>query len=309
MHYRMLGDTGLRVSEIGLGGNRLGETNETDAHWVRLIRRAAELGVNIIDTAEAYADTRSETMLGMAIADRQDVYIATKMSGKREGRPGGFGLEAMTAAVEDSLKRLRREVIDVFQLHSPPRAVLDRLDWHKAMLRLREQGKIRFRGMATNNADDAIWLMREGLVDVLQITHNILIDIRGTGVFETAARHAVGLLVRMPLARGTLTGKFASRDGVPEGSRALLDGEKLERRIAKAHDLAPLAAGYPGGLARMAHHFSLTPREVSATIPGARTIEQLEQNVAASNGDGLSASMLDRIAAVQRQWQPEPGWY
>lgn len=106
----------------------------------------------------------------------------------------------------------------------------------------------------------------------------------------------------MPIARGVLTGKFRPTSQIEEGHRALNQGDRLEGMLKKAEDLRVLSEQYEGGMTRMAHHFCLTPSAVSAIIPGARTSEQLTQNVAASNGSGLPADILTQIQSIQNSW-------
>lgn len=302
MHYRPLGVTGLSVSEVGMGCNRLGQTYESDAHWARLVQRAADLGVNVFDTAEAYEWGRSEEMLGLGLGNRDNVYIATKMCRVRETDAHDYSAARMVETVEGSLRRLRRDCIDIYQLHSPSREDLLRFDWAEGMGRLKAQGKIRVSGVAVNSAADGIWLIEQGLVEMLQITYNLFETAAEERLFDLARAHGVGLLCRMPLARGVLSGKFQPGEPVLAGHRAALDGARAAENVARAADLAPLAAAYPGGMVRMALHFSLTPRAISAIIPGSRTLEQLEENVSASNGVGLSPEVRAQIERVRAAW-------
>jgi aryl-alcohol dehydrogenase-like predicted oxidoreductase len=302
MIYRELGKTGVRVSEVGMGGNRLGQDYAPDEHWVRLVQRAADLGVTVFDTAEAYGWGRSEEMLGRALGNRDDVLIATKMCRIRETGVKEYSAARMVETVEGSLSRLRRDRIDIYQLHSPGREEMERYDWAEGMQRLKEQGKIRFAGVAVNSAADGVWLVEQGLVDVLQITYNILVTEAEDALFGLAQARGMGLLCRMPLARGVLTGKFLPGEEVQPGHRALLDGERMVENVRRAGTLRPVAAQYEGGMTRMAHHFALTPRAISAIIPGARTFEQLEENVAASNGVGLPRDVREQIEQVRATW-------
>lgn len=305
MHYRPLGTTGVHISEVGLGCNRLGEEGYPDQHWVALIQRAADLGVTVFDTSERYAGSRSESMLGLALGNRDDIYIATKASPDRGGDGPVYTVQSLQAKAEASLRRLQREVIDIYQLHSPRRQEMEQSDWLEGMARLREQGKIRLRAVAVNSVADGLWLIEQGAVEVLQITYNIFETEPEAALFAAAEAHGVGLLCRMPLARGVLTGKFAPTAAIPKGNRAAMDGEKALARLAQVEELRPLADDYPGGLTRLAHHFSLTPTAVSAIIPGARTVAQLEENVAASNGVGLPAAVRAEINQMQQKWIEE----
>ena len=306
MHYRPLGATGATVSEVSMGCNRLGEGDQPDSHWIALVRRAADLGVNLFDTSESYGWGRSEEMLGQALGNRANVLIATKMSRVRDSDAKDFSAARMIHTVEQSLRRLRRECIDVYQLHSPGRADLERFDWAEGMARLAEQGKIRWRAVAVYSAADGVWLIQQGLVDVLQVTYNLFDTTAEAELFPLAQERGVGILCRLPLAQGILTGKFRAGDAVPAGHRAHLAGSQMADRIAKAEVLRPLAAHYPGGMARLAHHFSLTPPAVSAIIPGARTIAQVEENVAASNATGLSATVRAQVDAIRATWTTDP---
>jgi aryl-alcohol dehydrogenase-like predicted oxidoreductase len=302
MHYRQLGKTGILVSEVGLGGNRLGQVYAADEHWIALVQRAVDLGVTVFDTAEAYEWGRSEEMVGRALGNRADVVIATKMCRVRETDEADYSAARMAQTVEGSLRRLRRDVIDIYQLHSPRRAHLERFDWFEGMTQLKAQGKIRVIAVAVNNVADGLWLMERDLVEALQITYNIFDIAAEERLFALAEEKGVGLLCRMPLARGVLTGKFRPGQDVAQDHRAMLDGDRMWDNVRRAESLRPLADTYAGGMTRLAHHFSLTPHAVSAIIPGARTFAQLEENVAASNGMGLAAAVRAEIDRARAGW-------
>jgi len=301
MNYRKLGKTGIMVSEVGMGCNRLGEKSQPNGHWVNLVQHAADLGVTVFDTSESYGRGRSEEMIGHALGNRRDVYIATKMSSWGNGKRD-FSAGRMMESVEGSLKRLRRDCIDIYQIHSPSREDMEKYDWANGMDRLKEQGKIRFVAVAVNSADDAVWLIEQDLVEVLQITYNIFETGAEKELFDVAEKRGVGLLCRMPLARGVLTGKFQSGQEIPEGHRAYLDGQRAVNRTKMIEDLRPIAAKYEDGMTGMAHHFCLTPRAISAIIPGARTIQQIEENVSASNSAGLPQEVRREIDRVRAGW-------
>ena len=146
MYYRTLGRTGIKVSEISTGCNRLGQEIMPDEHWVALVHKAVALGVNLFDFSSA------------RIIER----------------------------VEGSLRRLRRDRIDVLQLHSPSLDDLKRYDWPEAMTKLKEQGKIRFAGVSINGAASGRWLIEQGLVEVLQVAYNMLVPEVDDEVFPLA---------------------------------------------------------------------------------------------------------------------------
>lgn len=302
MHYRPLGKTGYTVSEISMGCNRLGEPNMPDRHWVDLVRRAVELGVNLFDTSESYGWGRSEEMLGQAIGNRGDILIATKVSRIRETNRHDFSSQRIVERAESSLRRLHRDCIDIYQLHSPRLEEMKHFDWLEGMARLKEAGKIRLVGVSINDVASGEWLIEEGLADVLQVPYNMLEPEVGEGVFPLAKQHGVGIMVRMPMAQGILTGKFSPDEPVPEGHRAHLAGAQMPKLIRLAEDLKPLALDWGIPLGRIALQYAISPGAVSAAIPGARTPEQLMANVEASNGVGLTEEQLVRIASIQKRW-------
>ena len=303
MYYREIGKTGLMISEVGMGCNRLGESHQPDEHWIGLVQHAVDLGVTLFDTSEQYTAGRSEEMLGRAVGNRPDLYIASKMARSINGQAVDLSAAEMVKRVEASLKRLRRDQIDIYQLHSPRRHEMESFDWAEGMARLQAQGKIGLRAVAVNSVADAIWLMEQGLVEFLQITYNLFVTEPEEGLFALAQEKGVGLMVRMPLARGVLTGKFQPQNGIPESNRAHFDGQRALQRLALVEELRPLGQDYEGGLTRLAHHFCLTPPAVSAIIPGARNVAQLEENVAASNGRGLPEPVERAIRSLREGWE------
>ena len=303
MHYRELGKTGVKVSEIGMGCNRLGGESMTPEGWVALVSYALDLGVTVFDTAPSYGWGKSEETLGQAIGNRGDVLIASKVSRDRESGEKDFSPERMLASVEASLQRLQRDCIDILQLHSPSLEDLETYAWAEAMDRLKAQGKIRFAGVSINDAASGRWLLERGLVQELQVAYNMIDPQVGQEVFPLAQAQGVGILVRMPMARGILTGKFAPGQEVDAGHRAALMGERVPDMVEKAEDFRPLAEEAGITMGQWALRYSITPAAVSAAIPGARTRQQLEQNVAASNGMGLTPEELAAVEAVRRRWR------
>lgn len=136
MHYRPLGNTGIQVSTISMGCNRLGEDDE-DPHWDGLVGRAIELGVTLFDTSEQYTGGRSEEVLGRAVGDRDDVLIATKVSPNRQDEIETCNAEHVIERAHESLRRLKRSTIDVYQLHSPHLSTLQNSDWADGLDRRR----------------------------------------------------------------------------------------------------------------------------------------------------------------------------
>ena len=301
MRYRQLGKTGLTVSEVGMGCNRLGGESHADRHWIDLVRQAVGLGVTVFDTAERYGYGRSEEILGRALAASEAVYIASKVSPDRE-QTDPYGADRIAERCEQSLRRLRRDCIDIYQLHSFQSEDIDGSDWQQGLTRLVEQGKIRIPAVSVNSVEDGIRLVKAGFVRVLQVAYNILDNAAEKQLLPLALERGVGILCRVPLARGVLTGKFAPGRPVPEGHRALLMKDKLEGMISQANDLRSLGESYGSGMTGLALHFALAPTGISAIIPGARTESQLLENVAASDGEELPAEMRDQIDLLRSSW-------
>ena len=293
MHYRELGSTGYRVSDISLGCNRLGEKIHSWSHWVGLVHRALDLGVNLFDTSDQYQETRSESVLGEALRSRDEAIVATKTLG---GGKRDFTGAGIVRCCEESLKRLRRERIDIYQLHCPNIDELKRDDWMDGLEQLRKAGKINIAAVALLTPEHGLWLLENyPLIKVFQVTFNLFERCAEKRFFDKAVVEGAGILVRMPLARGLLTGKIVSEEQV-RGSdyRVRRDAAKLPDRLPIARRLEESARHYAGGLTRMALHFSLSPSAVSCIIPGARNRQQLDENVRASGGS-LSASWRERI--------------
>lgn len=303
MKKRSFGTTGLRVSELGMGCNRLGEPGMLDAHWVALVHRAIDLGVNLFDTSESYQWGDSEEVLGRAIGNNPDVYVATKVSRVRETNEKDFSADRVIERAEQSLKRLRRECIDIFQLHSPSLENMQQYDWPEAMTRLKQQGKIRVAAVSINDAESALWLIENDLVEALQVPFNIIEHQVGHEIFPIAAEAGVGTMIRMPMAQGILTGKFSPVSQVDKGHRALMAGKKMMPYIERAAELGPLAEECGMPLAILALKYAISPHGVSTAIPGARSFEQLEQNVAASDGKELTEAIVNRIEVMQAGWE------
>jgi aryl-alcohol dehydrogenase-like predicted oxidoreductase len=303
MHYRQLGHHDATVSEISFGCNRLGETHSPDAHWIDLVQQAVDLGVNLFDTAESYGWGRSEEILGQAIGNRSDILIASKVSRVPETNEKDFSAARIIAQVESSLRRLQRECIDIYQLHSPTLADLQEFDWPEAMSRLKAAGKIRFSGVSINDVTSGEWLIEQGLADVLQVEYSMVAPAVGEALFPLAEEAGVGILVRMPMARGILTGKFQPGREVGKEYRANLLGDKVSAYVDQAAAFARTMPDDGWTLGQLALRYAITPKAVSAAIPGARTLEQLRQNVAASDGMGLSEEELVAVTIVQSRWQ------
>jgi myo-inositol catabolism protein IolS len=310
MRYRTFGRTGLRVSTVSMGCNRLGDPGVDPGAWPPLVERALALGVTCFDTAGSYNQGRSEAVLGevtarhpepTAISTKVGVPIMTNDYANRE-----FSARTILGDVDGQLRRLRRAAIDVYLLHSPSVAQLRRDDWASAFERLKAAGKVRWTGVSTSDHASGAEAIARG-ADVLQIEYDLLSPTAEDELLPLAQREGVGIMVRTPLARGLLTGKFPpGRPIPPEQQWRRPRGEQLERRLRRVEQLRFLER--PGQtLGQAALRFVLAHPAVHCAAPGARTTEQLEANCAAADGE-LRPEELARVRELHATWRAEGRW-
>jgi aryl-alcohol dehydrogenase-like predicted oxidoreductase len=310
-----LGSTGLQVSEIGFGawaigggacvqGRGFGYGATDDAQSLAALARAFELGVNFVDTADAYGMGHSERLIGKAIkTSPRRVHVATKVGTVRrdpESPRMDFSPEYIREACDRSLSRLGVTCIDVYQLHNPSREVLgDKRVWD-ALRRLKDQGKIAHYGISIGDPEEGLLGMECGEVETIQLVYNLLDTRPADELFPAAQKRGVGIIVREPLANGMLTGKYRSGHVFAENDyrRSAYGGEKLDAVVKKAAAFGFLAQNTGRSLAQAALKFALAPAAVSVAIPGAKTPEQVVENVSAAQAPELSPEELARCAAA-----------
>jgi len=294
-----------------MGCNRLGDPGVDPAYWPPLVKRAMELGVNLFDTANSYNQGKSETILGEATLDGpQPIYLATKVgaslaAGARwEDRE--FSAQTILREVENSLKRLQRDTIDLYMLHGPSLEQLENGDWAPAIQKLKDQGKIRFFGVSAEDHPSGIWALLHG-ADFLEIEYHLLDPTAEDDLLPLAKRFDIGIMVRMPLARGLLSGKFpAGQPLPPEQQWRRPKGAQLQRRLQRTEQLRFLEREGQT-LSQAAIRYVLSHPAVHCAIPGARTIAQLEENVAAADAD-LTTAEIAHVHALQDQWRQSGEW-
>jgi len=313
MHFRKLGKTDITVSEIGFGawaiGGRAdvagtpfgwGRTNDEDS--LAAIRRARELGVTFFDTADSYGFGRSESLLGIVLSRRrQEVVIATKVGVSRDsdGRlTKDFSRAHISHAVDGSLKRLRTDYIDLYQLHNPTLEELRRDDIHEAMDRLQEVGKIRYWGISVNTPEEGIEIINHGWGYALQVLYNILNQAPAKELFPLAKQKGYGIIARVPLASGLLSGKFRpdSTFATDDVRQNFLTPKRLEEVIPRVDEAKSIIGGTARSLAEGALRFVLADDAVSTTIPGAKNLRQVEMNVAADEVR-IPQEVVDKLRA------------
>ncbi len=325
MNYRTLGQTGLKVSEVGLGafpisgmreqsdGSRFGWTGTDDAESIALIHRCEELGINLIDSAEGYGDGHSEVLTGRALEGRREKWIvATKVQPNRDLKADEPDEEAarqrIVEACEGSLKRMRMDAIDLYQLHSIP------YDWAmpvvmETLAKLRDEGKVRWYGISTNNREAIDKLRALGPIHVLQIGYNLL-ERSADELLHWAKVENIGTLIRVPLAKGMLTGKYFG-----EGAETVAENDVRYERFNRPETIDGLSKlpalsflQTPGRtMAQAALRFVLDHPGVSCAIGGAKNRQQVEENAAVSDLPPLSEEELERAVPIADTIRT-PGW-
>jgi aryl-alcohol dehydrogenase-like predicted oxidoreductase len=307
---RKFGKTGIEVGEVGMGcwaiggnqhGNSYGPTDDETS--IAAVRRALELGCNFFDTADVYGHGHSEEVLGEALKDvRKKVIIATKVGGDFYGpRPGrNFTPLYIGFALNQSLQRLRTDYIDLYQLHNPTLRMLERGDILAHMHAHKEIGQIRWYGVSIFTPEEGIAALEQGPPDALQVPYNIFESEGWEKVFALAKEKGCAIIAREPLANGYLTGKYKGHEHFLDGDiRASMPPDYKQGRAAMAARLKPLLE-IPGKrmLAQAAIRFALRPEAVSVAIPGAKTPEQVQENLGASGCPDLTERDMKNIAEI-----------
>ena len=296
MRRRMLGTTGLEVSEISFGAWQLGDKEEweamDDATAHALVAAALDQGVNLFDTAPNYASANSERILGEALTGKRDQVVLVSKCGHRPEGPRDFSVAWFRESLEASLRRLRTDYLDVLLLHNPPESVYRSGNpiWD-ALKRAQGEGKIRHYGASLDFADEIRSCLENTDSGVLEIFFNILHQ-DARRAFPLVRERGTGVIVKVPLDSGWLSGRFdaASRFS---GIRARWSPEQVARRSELIGELGWLTAdGSP--LSQKALAFVLSYEEVSCVIPGMRTQDQLQSNLAAAR-QTLTAGERERL--------------
>jgi aryl-alcohol dehydrogenase-like predicted oxidoreductase len=307
MHYRTLGRTGLQVSDIGfgamtIGGEIFGATDDQES--LRAVHHALDLGMNFIDTADAYGRGHSEELLAHVLKTRRkDIILATKGGNQFTVRQGlrNFDPDYITSALEQSLKRLQIETIDLYQLHNPSPEVMRQGDIFERLDRFKQEGKIRFYGVSLEKTADGIVAIETGKPDTLQVVYNILHQDPEEELFPLARKANVGIIARVPLERGVLSGRFKDSGEFfhKDWRRGVFPEVELAQVHAAVDKLQFLMHGDVPNLAQGALRFILSNPTVSSVIPGIRTVKQAEANIAAS-GKQLPPADLAKLGELYR---------
>jgi aryl-alcohol dehydrogenase-like predicted oxidoreductase len=313
MHYRVLGRTGWKVSEISFGawaiGGSWGQVSDEDS--MAALHQAIDCGVNFIDTADVYGNGRSERLIARLRKERKEEIIVATKAGRRLPRQtvAGYSRQNLVAWIEDSLRNLSTERLDLVQLHGPPTELYSRPEVFEILDDLVRAGKIRYYGVSVEKVEEAMKAIEYPNVQTVQIIFNAFRQRPAELFFGRAAQKQVGILARVPLASGLLTGKLRS------DSVFASDDHRNFNRHGAAFDVGETFAGvdYEVGLAAVEEIRELVPAGVSMSqfalrwilmfdavtcaIPGGKRPEQVADNCRASDIPPLPP---DAMAAVKR---------
>jgi aryl-alcohol dehydrogenase-like predicted oxidoreductase len=315
MEYRTLGRTGWKISTIsfgswGIGGNDWGNTDDRTS--LKALNKAIDLGVNFIDTADVYGDGHSEQLIAQVRKSRSEQLIIATKAGRRLNPhvAAGYNRENLTSFVERSLRNLEVEALDLLQLHSPPSEVYDMPEVFGILDDLVQQGKLRFYGVSVERVEEALKSITYPNVQSVQIIFNMFRQKPAEQFFPAARERQVGILARVPLASGMLTGKFRSntqfaqndhrsfnRHGEAFDAGETFSGVDYETGLRAVEELRKLV---PQGatMAQFALRWILMFPDVTTAIAGAKNPQQAADNVGAASLPPLSDETMQKVREV-----------
>ncbi len=314
MRYRILGKTGYKISEISYGswslGADWGDVSEEQA--LATLNKASDLGVNFIDTADVYGNGRSEKIIGRFLKKRKErIYVATK-AGRRLNphMAGGYTKENLNKFVDRSLKNLGVKTLDLLQLHCPPTSVYYNQEVFDALEEMVQKKKIRFYGVSVEKVEEGLKAMEYPGVSTIQIIFNMFRQRPAGLFFEQAKKKKIGIIVRVPLASGLLSGKMTKDTSFPKNDH------RNYNRKGKAFDVGETFAGvaFETGLLAAEKLKKIKPEKysmpqfalkwilmhdaVSTVIPGGKRPEQVEDNTKTSELPKLSKEVMEKVEKV-----------
>lgn len=321
MKYRTLGRTGMEVSEVGYGAWGIGGiqwTGGDDDEAIRALNLAIDLGLNFIDTALAYGRGHSERLVGEVARSRSErIYIATKIPPKNQQWPARavsleevFPADYIIQCTEQSLRNLGVETIDLQQLHVWHDDWAERTEWIEALLKLRQQGKVRYFGISINDYQptNVIKALRTGHIDAVQVIYNIFEQAPQNELYPVCQELNIGVLARVPFDEGGLTGAIKPDTVFPEDDfrSFFFRGDRKQKVFERVGRLKALLGAEAATLPELALRFTLSHDAVSTVIPGMRSTKHVISNIANSDGRKLSADLLDRLKAFA--WDRTGDW-
>lgn len=308
MKYRTLGKTGFSISEIGFGAWGIGGAQwrgGNDDESIRALHRAIDLGINFIDTALAYGDGHSEKLVGRVVRESKNrIFVATKVPPLNQEWPAkpGIGIDQVfpykyiLQSTDTSLRNLKMDTIDLQQLHVWNPDWFHDEDWRRALEELKAAGKVRAVGVSINDhqPDSALELVQSGLIDSVQVIYNIFDQSPQRNLFALTEKMNVGVLARVPFDEGSLTGTITEHSVFqPDDFRSqYFQGDRKKQVVDHITALERDLGITRDSLAEIALRYTISPTAVSSTIPGMRTVRNVERNAAASDRGPLDEAAL-----------------
>jgi aryl-alcohol dehydrogenase-like predicted oxidoreductase len=314
MQYRELGRTGWKVSEISFGAWAIGAMwgKVEDSESLAALHRAVDLGVNFIDTADVYGNGRSERLIARLRKERREtIYVATKAGRRLSPHTAeGYNQANLTCFVEDSLRNLETDCLDLLQLHCPPTAVYYRPEVFDALEELARAGKIRYYGVSVATVEEALKAIEYPGVQSVQIIFNLFRHRPAELFFPEAKRRRVGVLARVPLASGLLTGRMTRASTFPNDDHRnfnrqgqtfdvgeTFSGVEFETGLEAVEALRPLVPSN-ATMTQLALRWILMFDAVTCAIPGAKRPAQAEENFRAGDLPPLTDAQMAKVREV-----------
>jgi len=328
MNYRKLGKTGMQISEVSLGtwqiGGRWGSDFD-DRTADETLNQAIDQGINFFDTADGYGNGLSEKAVARVVKSRPEkVYIATKCGRRLNPHTAaGYNRENIRRFVHDSLSNMGLETLDLIQLHCPPTEVYAQADVFEALAELKREGKIRHYGVSVEKVEEALMAIEYEGLSTVQIIFNMFRQKPADAFFAAAQAKDVGVIVRVPLASGLLTGKFSrdsvfakddhrffNRNGELFDKGETFAGVNYERGLQAVEELKTLFGG-TGLLPQLALRWILMFDAVGCVIPGASHFSQITANTGASLLPPLTPEQMNGVRQIYEKYiraDVEPLW-
>jgi aryl-alcohol dehydrogenase-like predicted oxidoreductase len=314
LHYRALGRTGWEVSEISFGawaiGGDWGDVLEQDA--LRALHTAADLGVNFVDTADVYGDGRSEKIISKFISERSErIYVATKAGRRLDPHSAsGYNRENLTRFVDRSLKNLNVDSLDLLQLHCPPTEVLYQPEVFQILDDLSQQGKIRYYGASVEKVEEAIKAIQFPAIQTVQIIFNLFRQRPSELFFSLAQDRKVGIMARVPLASGLLSGRMTRETSFPENDHRQYNRQGEVFDVGETFSGVDFALGLeaverirrlvPQGwtMAQFALRWILMFDQVTCTIPSSKNHHQAKENTLAAELPPVKPEVMEELREI-----------
>lgn len=319
MKYRILGKTNFKISEVSLGTWQVGGkwgTSFDDKNAEEIINKAIEKGINFIDTADVYSNGLSEKAVARVVKNSgKRIYIATKCGRRLNPHTNeAYTVEALRNFVNDSLKNMNLDTIDLIQLHCPPTQVYYRPEIFELFDKLKQEGKILNLGVSVEKVEEALKAIEYPNVTTVQIIFNMFRQRPAELFFREAQKKNVGIIVRVPLASGLLSGKFtkdteftkgdhrkSNRNGEWFDKGETFSGVDYEKGLQAVEELKKIfPADIP--LSVWAIKWILMFKEISTVIPGASRVEQVETNVMASDIRPLKSIEMKKVKEIYEKY-------